>query len=371
MAQRWLGGAFCPRLVCGGRAALPRSRELEYTWRGMLLLLLRFHPKVEAYNDQKLGLRYEKRTNWPAYNTLGQIGDKAAGHERKIVNGYRAAWAAFLAGWAVFAWPWLSGSVTVPDDAKAHFQPQLQFLAHALHTGQSPFWTPYVFTGSPQIADPQSLLLPCVPACLSRASAEFPGSRRLLLCTSGAGRGIGAPFLPAPGLASRGRHGCRLCHGIRRIGHLAHPAPQADRDLCLLHADALAAFQGAGAPHGVLGLSCRACGLRHGDRAGTGGNARLLCARRLCHLLLAQRPAVLDHGAPDAARSPQCRADRNRSGRRSDSFQLPVHHGLRTGPKFPSRKRHAAPCIPPRCLRQLCPISIRSWGVPPIGGPGV
>jgi hypothetical protein len=71
---------------------------------------------------------------------------------------YRAAFLAVAVGWLVFSLPWLSGSVTIPYDAKAHFQPQLQFLAHALHTGQSPFWTPNVFGGSPQIADPQSLI---------------------------------------------------------------------------------------------------------------------------------------------------------------------------------------------------------------------
>lgn len=57
-----------------------------------------------------------------------------------------------------FAYPWLSGRVTIPWDAKAHFYPQFVFLAHALHSGQSPFWTPNVFAGMPQIADPQSLI---------------------------------------------------------------------------------------------------------------------------------------------------------------------------------------------------------------------
>jgi hypothetical protein len=62
------------------------------------------------------------------------------------------------AAWTVLAWPWLSGRVTVPWDAKAHFQPQLQFLAASLHRGEAPFWNPFVFAGSPQIADPQSLI---------------------------------------------------------------------------------------------------------------------------------------------------------------------------------------------------------------------
>ena len=64
----------------------------------------------------------------------------------------------FLLASFYLAWPWLSGQVTIPWDAKAHFQPQLSFLAHALHHGQSPFWTPNVFAGMPQIADPQSLI---------------------------------------------------------------------------------------------------------------------------------------------------------------------------------------------------------------------
>jgi hypothetical protein len=53
-------------------------------------------------------------------------------------------------------WPWLGGEGTFPWDAKAHFQPQIQFLAHSLAEGQSPFWAPYVFSGHPQIADPQA-----------------------------------------------------------------------------------------------------------------------------------------------------------------------------------------------------------------------
>ncbi len=62
-------------------------------------------------------------------------------------------------GWLVLCAPWLFGDVSIPYDAKAHFQAQVQFLANALHTGQSPFWNPHVFAGSPQIADPQSLVL--------------------------------------------------------------------------------------------------------------------------------------------------------------------------------------------------------------------
>ncbi len=69
-----------------------------------------------------------------------------------------AAVALFLMAWLVLSWPWLSGAMTIPYDAKALFQAELQFLANAIHQGQSPFWSPNVFGGIPQIADPQSLI---------------------------------------------------------------------------------------------------------------------------------------------------------------------------------------------------------------------
>jgi hypothetical protein len=69
-----------------------------------------------------------------------------------------AATALFVLAWGALSWPWLSGAVTIPYDAKALFQAELQFLANAIHQGQSPFWSPNVFGGIPQIADPQSLI---------------------------------------------------------------------------------------------------------------------------------------------------------------------------------------------------------------------
>ena len=60
--------------------------------------------------------------------------------------------------WTVLAWPWLSGHVTIPWDAKAQFLPHLQFMAASFAKGESPFWAPYIFSGVPQIADPQSLI---------------------------------------------------------------------------------------------------------------------------------------------------------------------------------------------------------------------
>lgn len=55
-------------------------------------------------------------------------------------------------------WPWALGYVTIPWDAKAEFQPQIQFLADSLGRGEWPWWNPFIFAGSPQVADPQSMI---------------------------------------------------------------------------------------------------------------------------------------------------------------------------------------------------------------------
>src|SRR5262245_10147742 len=77
---------------------------------------------------------------------------------RSFKDETRLALVLLLLAALVIGWPWLSGRVTIPWDAKAHFQPQIQFLAQSLADGQSPFWAPYVFSGHPQIADPQSMI---------------------------------------------------------------------------------------------------------------------------------------------------------------------------------------------------------------------
>jgi hypothetical protein len=64
----------------------------------------------------------------------------------------------FALTFLLVAWPWLSGRVTIPWDAKSQFLPPLQFLAKSLASGQSPLWTPNIFGGWPLVSDPQSLL---------------------------------------------------------------------------------------------------------------------------------------------------------------------------------------------------------------------
>ena len=84
--------------------------------------------------------------------------------------------AALLGCWLLLGWPWLSGRVTIPWDAKATFMPQIQFLAQSLAAGDSPFWNPYVFGGYPQIADPQSMIFS--PVFLALAAVDRAPSLR-------------------------------------------------------------------------------------------------------------------------------------------------------------------------------------------------
>jgi hypothetical protein len=80
-----------------------------------------------------------------------------------------AAVAIFALAFLAPAWPWLYGAVTIPWDAKSQFFPQVQFLASSLARGEWPWWTPNVFAGWPQIADPQSLLFSPLHVLLAAA----------------------------------------------------------------------------------------------------------------------------------------------------------------------------------------------------------
>jgi hypothetical protein len=100
-------------------------------------------------HSEKTELRTPPSTRWQ-----GEPRDREPNRKEET----RLALALLLLAALVIGWPWLSGRVTIPWDAKAHFQPQIQFLAQSLAEGQSPFWAPYVFSGHPQIADPQSMI---------------------------------------------------------------------------------------------------------------------------------------------------------------------------------------------------------------------
>src|SRR5437588_3312498 len=84
--------------------------------------------------------------------------------------------AIFALAFLMPAWPWLSGAVTIPYDAKSTFLPSVEFMARAFASGESPFWTPNVFAGWPNIADPQSMLSSPLHVLLALASAA-PGFR--------------------------------------------------------------------------------------------------------------------------------------------------------------------------------------------------
>jgi hypothetical protein len=98
--------------------------------------------------------------------------------------------ALFLLAALVIGWPWLSGRVTIPWDAKAHFLPQIQFLAKSLAEGQSPFWAPYVFSGHPQIADPQAMMFSppfLLLALLDRAPGLWAADATVLAMVAASG----------------------------------------------------------------------------------------------------------------------------------------------------------------------------------------
>ena len=159
----------------------------------------------------------------------------------------------FVLAWFVLSWPWLSGAVTIPYDAKALFQAELQFLANAIHPGQSPFWSPNVFGGIPQIADPQSLIFS--PLVLLALLAPHPSFHALdvavLVLLALAGIAV-LMYLPRPRLASGGRDRGGARFRVRRLGGVAHPAHRADRELRVLRRHALAAGARARSRLGAL-----------------------------------------------------------------------------------------------------------------------
>lgn len=115
----------------------------------------------------------------PTYRRPSMVGQRtepapSTGRFPTRQRDYLAAAIVFVVCAIVLTWPWMSGRVTIPWDAKAHFFPQLVFLAKSLHGGQSPFWNPHIFTGSPQVADPQSLIF-TLPYILLAAFDAAPG----------------------------------------------------------------------------------------------------------------------------------------------------------------------------------------------------
>ncbi|GAA0910484.1 hypothetical protein GCM10009552_22560 [Rothia nasimurium] len=60
--------------------------------------------------------------------------------------------------WAALHLPLLLGFRVLPGDAMSEFYPVAYFNAHSLREGLAPWWNPFIFSGYPQIADPQGML---------------------------------------------------------------------------------------------------------------------------------------------------------------------------------------------------------------------
>src|SRR5262245_15835932 len=124
------------------------------------------------------------------------------------------------------AWPWLSGEVTIPWDAKSQFYPQVQFLASSLARGEWPWWSPNVFAGWAQISDPQSLLFAplyvLLAACNSAVSLRafdavtfaylFLGGIGIILFFHDRGWHAGGALVAAMAFAFGGAASARLQH---------------------------------------------------------------------------------------------------------------------------------------------------------------
>ena len=102
---------------------------------------------------------------------------------------------AYIVLFAAMTWRWIAGIATIPWDAKAHFHPQVQFLAQSLARGDWPWWNPYVFAGHPQIADPQSMIFspPFLLLALVNGNPSLWAVDMALLATMAFG-GIGLIF---------------------------------------------------------------------------------------------------------------------------------------------------------------------------------
>ena len=253
----------------------------------------------------------------------------------------------------VIGWPWLSGRVTIPWDAKAHFQPQIQFLAQSLRARRVAVLGAFVFSGQPQIADPQSMIFS--PPFLLLALVEWRAracGRSMPPCWPWCSLGGAALMLWfrdqgwhwAGGLiaALAFSYGASMAWRIQHIGQVLSLAYLPIALLCLdralarrsivygVAAGVVAGVHRAGPrPGGAAGdLSARRptrSGASLGARTGRAPRAPACCrsaAGAACALLLIAVPVAADRAA----------------GRRLQ----PARDRLR-------RRRRAARCIPPCC----------------------
>ena len=71
---------------------------------------------------------------------------------------YGDAWAALLIIFLGVAaeWPLLVNGTVIAQDMAAFYYPWFSLLGERLRSGDLPGWNPYIFSGTPFAADPQS-----------------------------------------------------------------------------------------------------------------------------------------------------------------------------------------------------------------------
>ena len=190
--------------------------------------------------------------------------------------------------------------MTVPYDAKSTFLPPVEFMARAFATGESPFWTPNVFAGWPNVADPQSMLTSPLHVLLALVSAApgfravdgvtfaylFLGGLGIILYFRDRGWHAAGALVAALAFAFGGAASARLQHTGQVIS------------LAYLPIALLAARARARSVVLALGRGRRHGGRPDRARARPGRAARGLCAGRLRAGALARRGRRVARCAP-------------------------------------------------------------------------
>ncbi len=215
--------------------------------------------------------------------------------------------AIFALAFLVPAWPWLSGAVTIPYDAKSTFFPPVEFMARAFASRR------LAVLDAERVRRLAEHRRPAVDAHLATASAaraREPGARHVGercvdLCVSLPRRARHHPVFPRPRLAHGGRtrRGPRL--RVRRRRERAAAAHRAGDEPRVSADRAVAAVARARPRVMALGRSRGRRGGADRARARSGCAARSLCARRV-----RIRALVRDRLAHAAARQASCRWSR-------------------------------------------------------------
>src|SRR5262249_57448389 len=99
---------------------------------------------MDLRSRQPITAGRERTSRWPDEPAQAPIKDRAAswraGTERAVTARVPLVviLAIFLLAFLLPAWPWLSGEVTIPWDAKSQFFPPVQFLASSFARRECP-----------------------------------------------------------------------------------------------------------------------------------------------------------------------------------------------------------------------------------------